>query len=137
MAKKTATKTAPKAAAKKAAPAVKPEANGNGKPAAPAAAKPEATKPAATKTATKAKRAPRAKVDPQVVADLVALLKRKNGTTYAEAAKALKITSKGDKPHQTPAAQVRAMVRDRVRINHEITDGDFDSERGGQIYLIK
>jgi len=104
-----------------------------------AAVKKTAAKKAAPKAAAKAKakRAPRAKTDPKLVADLVALLKSKKGTTYAEAAAALKLKSKGDKPHQTPAAQVRAMVRDKVRLVHEITDGDFDSARGGQVYLIK
>jgi len=110
-------------------------------PVAPVAAAPKAAvKKAAKKVATKkaaAKRAPRAKPDPKVVAEAVALLKTKKGATYAEIAAALKLKSKGDKPHQSPAAQVRALVRDRVRIAHEITDGDYDAERGGQVYLIK
>lgn len=108
-------------------------------PAAPKAAPKTATKKAAAKKAAapKAQRAPRAKVSDEVVAKLVALLKGKKGATYAEAAKALNLKSKGDKPHQSPSAQVRALVRDRVRLVHEITDGDFDSERGGQVYLIK
>ena len=104
-----------------------------------AAVKKTAAKKAAPKTAAKVKtkRAPRATVDPKLVADLVALLKKPKGTTYAEAAKALGLKSKGDKPHQSPAAQVRALVRDRVRTAHEIIDDDFNTDRGGQVYHVK
>jgi hypothetical protein len=103
--------------------------------AAPKAAVKKAAKKAAKKVA--AKRAPRAKLDPKLVTEAIALLKAKKGATYVEIAKALKLKSKGDRPHQTPSAQVRVMVRDKVRLVHEITDGDYDAERGGQIYLIK
>lgn len=102
---------------------------------APAAPKAAVKKAAKKKAATK--RATRATVDPKLVADLIALLKRKNGVTYVEAAALLKLKSKGTMAHQTPKAQVRVMVRDKVRTTHEITDGDFDSARGGQIFLIK
>jgi hypothetical protein len=105
--------------------------------AAPKTAVKKAAKKAAAKKAAAPKRAARAKLDPKLVADAVTMLKSKKGATYAEIATALKLKSKGDKPHQSPAAQVRALVRDRVRVAHEITDGDFASERGGQVYLIK
>jgi len=94
---------------------------------------PKSTK--STKAAPKA--AKRGKVTPEQVAKLVALLRKPKGTTYKEAAKALGLKPKGDQPHQQPAAQVRAMVRDKVRLVHEIIDGDFNSDRGGQVYHVK
>jgi hypothetical protein len=99
-----------------------------------------AVKKAAKKVATKKAAAPktkRAQLDPKLVAEAIAMLKTKKGATYSEIATALKLKSKGDAPHQSPQAQVRALVRDKVRADHAITDGDFDSERGGQVYLIK
>jgi len=111
------------------------------KPAPVAAAPKAAVKKAATKKvaakAKAAKRAPRAKVDPKLVSDMIALLKSVKGATYSEIADKLKIKSKGDAPHQSPKAQVRALVRDQVRKSHEIVDGDFNTDRGGQIYMIK
>jgi hypothetical protein len=98
------------------------------KPAPVAAAPKAAVKKVATKkVAAKAK----------VVADMIALLKSVKGATYSEIADKLKIKSKGDAPHQSPKAQVRALVRDQVRKSHEIVDGDFNTDRGGQIYMIK
>lgn len=104
-----------------------------------AAVKKTAAKKAAPKAAKKiaAKRAPRAKLDPAIVAAAIALLKSVKGATYSEIADKLKLKSKGDKPHQSPKAQVRALVRDQVRKSHEIVDGDFNTDRGGQIYFIK
>ena len=102
-----------------------------------AAAKKTAAKKKTTTKKAAAKRAPRAKLDPKLVADAIALLKSKKGATYSEIADALKLKSKGDKPHQSPTAQVRALVRDKVRTEHEIVDGDFNTDRGGQIYFIK
>lgn len=102
---------------------------------APVAAPKAAPKKAAA--APKAKRPARAKVDPKLVAEMIALLKSAKGATYSEIADKLKIKSKGDKPHQSPKAQVRALVRDQVRKSHEIVDGDFNTDRGGQIYFAK
>jgi hypothetical protein len=102
-----------------------------------AAVKKVATKKVAAKAKAKTKRAPRAKVDPKLVSDMIALLKSVKGATYSEIADKLKIKSKGDAPHQSPKAQVRALVRDQVRKSHEIVDGDFNTDRGGQIYMIK
>lgn len=81
--------------------------------------------------------APRATTDSSLVVDLVALLKSKAGATYAEAASALGLKPKGDKPHQSPAAQVRALVRDKVRLLHNVVLAERNSERGGAVYRLQ
>ena len=121
-AKAAKAKAEPKAAAKKAAPKAAAK-----KAAAPKAATPKAEKP-------KAEKKPK-ELDPKVV-ELIALLKTKKGATNDEAAKALKLKAKGDAPHQSPVAQVRAMIRDKVRKLHTVTASDHDSERGGVVFRI-
>lgn len=74
--------------------------------------------------------------DHGLVPALVKLFRSKIGATYAEAAKKLGIEPKGDKPHQSPAAQVRALVRDKVRQLHEIVAAGHDRERGGVVYRL-
>lgn len=81
--------------------------------------------------------APRANVDYTLVAELIALLKSETGVSYTEAAQVLQIKPKGDRPHQTPAAQVRALVRDRVRPTYEIVGVAHDRDRGGAVYRLK
>lgn len=121
-----------------AAPA--PKANGK-KPAA-AKKKTAAPKAAAKKTAapkiapkTPVKREPKP-LDAKVV-ELIALLKTKKGATNEEAAKALKLKAKSDKPHHQPSALVRAMIRDKVRKLHTVDASEHDAERGGIVYTIK
>lgn len=118
------------------------------KPAKVKAAKAKTTKPksAKTKSAAKPKTAPKSAaaktpktpkpLDATVVA-LIALLKSAKGATNEEAATALKLKSKGKGAHQTPVAQVRAMIRDKVRKLHTVTAGDHDAERGGIVQRIK
>lgn len=115
------------------------------KPAKVKAAKAKTTKPksAKTKSAAKPKTAPKSAaaktpkpLDATVVA-LIALLKSAKGATNEEAATALKLKSKGKGAHQTPVAQVRAMIRDKVRKLHTVTASDHDAERGGIVQRIK
>jgi hypothetical protein len=113
-------------------PAAKPKA---------AKAKSKATKPTATQattTAGKPAATPKAPkpLDPKVVA-LIKLLQSAKGATNEEAAKALGLKAKGKGAHQTPVAQVRAMIRDKVRKLHTVTAGDHDAERGGIVQRIK
>lgn len=79
----------------------------------------------------------REKVNSTLVAKLISLLKSERGATYAEAAEILKIVPKGDRPHQTPAAQVRALVRDKVRPAHAVIGIDHDRNRGGAVYRLQ
>ncbi len=109
-------KAEPKAAAKKTAP----------KAAAKTAAEPKAAKP-------KAEKKPK-ELDPKVV-ELIALLKTKKGATNEEAAKALKLKAKGTAPHQSASAQVRAMIRDKVRKLHDVK-AEHDGERAGVVFRI-
>jgi hypothetical protein len=94
-------------------------------------AKAKAKAKSAPKTAPK-----RATIAPETIAALIALLKTKKGATNDEAATALKIKSKGDAPHQSPSAQVRALIRDKVRPSHKII-AEHDGERGGVVFRIK
>lgn len=113
--------------------AAKPKAEPNA-PAKKAAPKTAGKKAAAPKPAkAKAEKKPK-DLDPKVV-ELIALLKTKKGATNDEAAKALKLKAKGTAPHQSASAQVRAMIRDKVRRLHEVK-ADHDSERGGVVFRV-
>lgn len=87
--------------------------------------------------APKAEKKPRAPkpLAPEVVA-LIALLKTKKGATNEEAAEQLKLKSKGKAAHQSPSAQVRAMIRDKVRKLHTV-ESEHDPERSGIVFRIK
>ena len=121
---KVAAKAKPKSAAK-----AKSKAKPKAKPKAAAKAKPKVAAKSATPKAPKP-------LDAKVVA-LIALLKTAKGATNGEAAEALKLKATGKGAHQTPVAQVRAMIRDKVRKLHTVTAGDHDAERGGIVQRIK
>lgn len=66
---------------------------------------------------------------------------RQNAQQRAKAerniAKALGIEPKGDLPHQSPAAQVRALVRDKVRAAHQVVVAGYERDRGGAVYRLQ
>lgn len=71
-----------------------------------------------------------------VVTALVDLLRAPGGISYVEAASRLNLQTKGDKPHHAPAAQVRALVRDKVRKLHPVVTIARDPARGGAVYRL-
>lgn len=75
-------------------------------------------------------------ISSDIVAALVALLKSPDGVSYAEAAQRLNLQPKGDKPHHAPAAQIRALVRDKVRKLYPVASIANDPARGGTIYRL-
>jgi hypothetical protein len=76
-------------------------------------------------------------VTSDVVTALVDLLRAPGGISYAEAASRLNLQPKGDKPHHAPAAQVRALVRDKVRKLHPVVTIARDPARGGAVYRLQ
>lgn len=75
-------------------------------------------------------------VTSDIVTALVDMLRAPGGISYVEAASRLNLQPKGDKPHHAPAAQVRAMVRDKVRKLHPVVTVARDPARGGAVYML-
>lgn len=76
-------------------------------------------------------------VTSDVVTALVDLLRAPGGISYVEAASRLNLQPKGDKPHHAPAAQVRALVRDKVRKLHPVVTIARNPARGGAVYRLQ
>ncbi len=76
-------------------------------------------------------------VTSDIVTALVDLLRAPNGISYVEAASRLNLQPKGDKPHHAPAAQIRALVRDKVRKLHPVVTIARDPQRGGALYRLQ
>ncbi len=76
-------------------------------------------------------------VTSDIVTALVDMLRAPGGISYVEAASRLNLQPKGDKPHHAPAAQVRAMVRDKVRKLHPVVTIARDASRGGAVYRLQ
>lgn len=76
-------------------------------------------------------------VTSDIVTALVDMLRAPGGISYVEAASRLNLQPKGDKPHHAPAAQVRAMVRDKVRPLHPVVTIARDPARGGAVYRLQ